>query len=559
MMTSNRPDKTLELVSAAYGAAIAPERFDQLLAAWDSWCDEFLDEAETAFEAISPKFEDAISAAETLKDAAPKVAAIDAARAPMVLLDSDEEPVAMNAAAAALAEAGALDVPHLLASRRWSDIDFGGAALSAYRCNGLKGGRSYLAVEAPVSETIGAQHPAAVKMLMLSLLDWDDAFADDLRARFNLSDAELRVARGLLEGRTAQEISGALDRSVATVRSHIKALLAKSGARRQTELVQLLTILRQTGDHGASAPAVEGELRGDLRIEGWTGPAGTLSVARYGRGRRALYFTTSSLPEETQEVRAAFAAQGLEVIAPARPGFRGEARLGRDRSDALLDDWLDRLAEKAGPDALFIGHREGGIIAAKAAARLLDAGGPVGGLVLISTGAPLNDISELDDAPQTIKRSFRAARFAIAGLTLGYHTAARVFRSGMFGEERILEYFFRDSPVDAARMDDPVLRTIMRENIAYCFEDPSQIARDVAAWGADWSPNLIKVAAAAPVKFIHGGAHSFHLASRIKALAERTRSVSHLILDNTAQLALYQQPTKVAKAIAGMARAGKSD
>jgi hypothetical protein len=51
-------------VSAAYGAAIAPERFDDLLEAWDRWCEEFIDVEEVAFQTISPQFEDAASASE---------------------------------------------------------------------------------------------------------------------------------------------------------------------------------------------------------------------------------------------------------------------------------------------------------------------------------------------------------------------------------------------------------------------------------------------------------------------------------------------------------------
>lgn len=549
-MTSNRPDRTLELVSAAYGAAIEPERFDDLLAAWDHWCEENLDEAEVAFEALTPKFEDAISAAETLKGTAPQASAIDAAQAPMILLDTADDVIAVNAAASALVANGDLDTAHLMGSRRRAEVDVGESAVGAYRCSGVSGGRSYLAVETSASDAIIAQHPSADRLLMLSLLDWDSAFSDELKARFGLSDAELRVARGLLEGRTAQEIAGVLSRSVATVRSHIKALLTKSGARRQTELVQLLTILRQIGD--SAVPSPQTIASGDFALEDWRGPAGVLSVARYGAGRRALYFTTSSLPEETPEVRAAFSAAGLQIIAPARPGFRGDAPPGKDGSRALLNDWTDRLMEEAGPNPLFIGHREGGILAAKIAAAFLEKGGDVGGLALISTGAPTADIADFDQAPKTIKRSFRAARFAIAGLTLGYQTAARVFRSGSFGEDRILEYFFRDSPADAARIGDPYLRKTMLENLSYCFRDPSQIARDVGDWGADWSAALNGVAAKAPVTFIHGREHSFQLASRIEAIVEKRDSVSCRILDGMAQLALYEAPEEVAAEIAGL-------
>ena len=405
---------------------------------------------------------------------------------------------------------GEVDPEHLIRSRRSSKQNFGADEIGAYRCQGRKDGENYLTVEAPVTAAIKVQNPKAETMIMLSLLEWDDAFSDQLKVRFNLSDAELRVARGLLEGRTAQEISATLNRSLATVRSHIKALLTKSGARRQTEFVQLLTILRQVG-------------------------------------RKA-----NSAPEETKAVREAFADAGLSIIAPARPGFRGEAtRADQDASIALVEGWTDRLIKEAGPGALFIGHREGGILAAKAAQAVLARGGSVGALILISTGAPTRDIAEFDDSPETIKRSFRAARFAKAGLTLGYHTAARVFRSGSYGQDKILEYFFRDSPVDAKLMSDANFREAMLANLDYCFRHPSQIARDVGDWGSDWSAALDDVAASATVHFIHGDAHSFLLPSRVMDLAAQKSAVSATLLDGSGQLALYERTKAISNVLSG--------
>ncbi len=544
-MNVNRSDKVLELVSAAYGAAIEPERFDDLLEAWDRWCEEYLDAAEIEFQTISPKFEDALSASERLEDNLPSVPAIESTQAPLIVLDADENVVAINAAASGMITRGDVDTEHLIRSRRIAKLNLNEDENGAYRSQGFRGGQSYLTVEAPASAAIKAQYPKAELMIMLSLLEWDDAFSDQLKSRFNLSEAELRVARGLLDGRTAQEISATLHRSVATVRSHIKALLSKSGARRQTEFVQLLTILRQVGDRATPTTPLD-NLMGDFRTETWAGPAGNLHVVRYGKGRRSVYLTTSSLPEETKPVRAAFADAGIEIIAPARPGFRGEASQDKDSSVALLDDWIERLQVELGPDALFIGHREGGILAAKAAQRVLERGGSVGGLVLISTGAPTRDIAEFDDSPTTIKRSFRAARFAKAGLALGYHTAARVFRSGSYGQERILEYFFRDSPVDAALMAEPYYRETMLANLSYCFAQPSQIARDVGDWGSDWSPALNTVAASAPVLFLHGDAHSFLLPSRIEEITSESNAISLKLLRGSGQLALYEKAKEIA-------------
>ncbi|MEL7466143.1 MAG: LuxR C-terminal-related transcriptional regulator [Pseudomonadota bacterium] len=549
-MTAIKPDKTLDLVSTAYGAAIEPERFDELLAVWDAWCDDHLDGSGEAFEILDPKFGEALSASAALDAAAPKKTALDAAQAPTILLDGEEGVVAVNAAAASLVEAGQLDIAHLIASRSRADMEFGDRPLGAFRCQGAPGGRGYLALESRASDPIRAQHPHAERALMLSLIDWDDAFADDLRARFNLSEAELRVAKGLLEGRTAQEIAGEADRSLATIRSHIKALLQKTGARRQMELVQLLTLIRQTaGERASSGEAPDAS---DFETKELTGPGGTLEVVQYGRGRALIYFTTSSLPEEIAPVRAAFAKAGFRVIAPARPGFRGDARQDGDANAALLDDWLDALYADAGAGAIIAGHREGGILAADAAARIIAAGGEIGGLALISTGAPTVEFSDFETAPETIKRSFFAARYAQTALSLGYHTAARVFRSGRFGEDKIVKYFFQDSPTDAGKMDDPALRGTIRDNIAYCFRDPSQIARDIAYWGSDWSDCLHAVRIAAPVRFFHGEDHTFLPARGVASLAETLDGVASLVFEGSAQLALYEHVDEIATETAQM-------
>jgi hypothetical protein len=97
------------------------------------------------------------------------------------------------------------DAEALLATAQKSAFNVGQERLGAYRLGGGWQSRTYLAVEAPVSEAIRWQNPAADKVLLLSLMDWNDEFSAELSERMNLSEAQLRVARGLLEGLTAQE------------------------------------------------------------------------------------------------------------------------------------------------------------------------------------------------------------------------------------------------------------------------------------------------------------------------------------------------------------------
>lgn len=60
------------------------------------------------------------------------------------------------------------------------------------------------------------------------------------RARFDLTDAQARIAIFLSEGGTVSEYATAMKLSVATVRTHLKAIFAKTGAKRQAELAILM-------------------------------------------------------------------------------------------------------------------------------------------------------------------------------------------------------------------------------------------------------------------------------------------------------------------------------
>jgi DNA-binding NarL/FixJ family response regulator len=65
--------------------------------------------------------------------------------------------------------------------------------------------------------------------------------ADVWRAMFGLTEAETRVARGLQRGLGDEAIAQALGVKVSTVRSHIREVLEKTGARSKLELAHLLT------------------------------------------------------------------------------------------------------------------------------------------------------------------------------------------------------------------------------------------------------------------------------------------------------------------------------
>jgi DNA-binding CsgD family transcriptional regulator len=70
--------------------------------------------------------------------------------------------------------------------------------------------------------------------------------AETLRALYGMTPTECRVADMLLEGLELREIAGRMHITLETTRFHVKRVLAKSGARRQSEFIRLMLALPGT-------------------------------------------------------------------------------------------------------------------------------------------------------------------------------------------------------------------------------------------------------------------------------------------------------------------------
>jgi DNA-binding CsgD family transcriptional regulator len=78
-------------------------------------------------------------------------------------------------------------------------------------------------------------------LLFFTPLDQTRAPSTDLmRSLFDLTMAETRIAKGLMQGQTLTEIAADGDVSITTVRSQFSSILEKTGCGRQAELVGLL-------------------------------------------------------------------------------------------------------------------------------------------------------------------------------------------------------------------------------------------------------------------------------------------------------------------------------
>jgi DNA-binding CsgD family transcriptional regulator len=80
----------------------------------------------------------------------------------------------------------------------------------------------------------------AVGILVVTPLTAPQAPPEDvLNGLFDLTPAEARVTRAIITGKTVNEVAEEFGHAIGTVRQHLKAVLVKTGVRRQAELVGL--------------------------------------------------------------------------------------------------------------------------------------------------------------------------------------------------------------------------------------------------------------------------------------------------------------------------------
>ena len=94
-------------------------------------------------------------------------------------------------------------------------------------------------LSAESAETVGSR-PARVAVFVVDPDVLPPSVEQRLGCLLGLTAAEQRVARGLLEGLTLAEVAGRNGVSRETVRTQLRAMLAKTGTRRQGELLMVL-------------------------------------------------------------------------------------------------------------------------------------------------------------------------------------------------------------------------------------------------------------------------------------------------------------------------------
>ncbi|SFM88505.1 helix-turn-helix transcriptional regulator [Methylobacterium pseudosasicola] len=180
---------------------------------------------------------------------------LDALTVSVLVLGPDARLVYSNAAGEALLARGDLLLSHVGAIEPWdrtASLAFrtaitakGGGGITLARRGG--GGAVMLAL--PLCA--GRRQSVASSQARVALFIQDNPcgpHAIELLGRaYSLTGAELRVLLGLAEGATPTDIAKRYGIAASTVRTHLKSLFAKTGAKRQKDLIKLLLAIPPVG------------------------------------------------------------------------------------------------------------------------------------------------------------------------------------------------------------------------------------------------------------------------------------------------------------------------
>jgi DNA-binding CsgD family transcriptional regulator len=180
-------------------------------------------------------------------------AALDALPLPAWVLRADATMEYANAAARALEPSAIWRSDHRQRLSSLGDLDAAAIAETARRApagaarvlalGGKSGPLRAILRTAPVGEValyVSAWPRAQVLFILeMPFAQTEQQWLKDLCTRLHLTPAESRVLEQLAAGMTADQIAATQSVNVTTVRTHLRALFAKTGRNRQSDLVRL--------------------------------------------------------------------------------------------------------------------------------------------------------------------------------------------------------------------------------------------------------------------------------------------------------------------------------
>lgn len=347
-------------------------------------------------------------------------------------------------------------------------------------------------------------------MVLSTEMVWHQEFADTVREAFGLTQAEVEVVEAVTEGRPLKDVAEARGRSLETVKTQMKSILAKTETHSQSELVRVILGLMDLMAHpdrstGANLPYA-GRLRPVALQEMRTSGGRLLEWIEYGSPTGAPLVVMPQvfmLARWPAQAEAMARDRNIRVIVPIRAGYGRSAPLpsNQDYTQGTTTDYIAVLDH--------LGIRSCAVLAFGAELRhalsiAMRGGLRINGVVVVAPQLPTRrreELGKIGKWHRLIKvNALFAPRFLAFLVRAGFSFARQV------GKEAFFRMVSDGSPADTALLAQPEVREAILLGSDFAL-GPRHSAHEAYAAtvmdaARDWS--WLLMATQLPVRLIQG-------------------------------------------------------
>ncbi len=389
-----------------------------------------------------------------------------------------------------------------------------------------------------------AGDPAAI--VVTSEFTWPEGLTETLREAFDLTIAEAEIVRAVTSGLSPKDIADTRGRSLDTVRTQIKHILAKTQTRSQSELVRVALGLMDIADSEAwltQPPPAPSRLQ---HIP--------LSPITLSDGRRYTYiefgdpngFPVLYFPMSYGFVRWPIcgengaARRGLRIISVIRAGYGSSSPMpaGASYRERTAQDALELLR------ALGIGRAAiislGNDLRHALQLAVLDPG-RICGILGCSALLPIKTAEQFARMGRWHRIILSNARYAPRLLPFLIKAASSM--ATRLGKDRLIEAIHAGSPADLKALQDPQIRDAIVRGTDATLSDwhsaHDAFAREIVDGQSDWS-GLIG-ACQVPVHLLQGGEDLQCPPATVRELLPLYPNLQVEFVESAGQLLFFQE------------------
>ena len=399
----------------------------------------------------------------------------------------------------------------------------------------------------------------ALGYLELAKINWLPEKAAHFQSLFGLTQAEMDITKGLVNGTSLNAIAEKRGRSVGTVRQQVKQLLAKLELRSQTELVCLYSgVVKYDGYVGAGK---------SLPSQVQDSTAATVLAIDLPDGRK-LEYELAGAPGDTpvlflpallggsavsEEMVAAMARCGLRLIIPWRPLMGNTDGCGAPQMERFRDYASDiaALLDRMGIEkTAVLGHITSAMYAYALGAHLpsrISHVVNVNGIIPVNSGAHVKMLNPAE------RLRFHVHRHLPKIASLVMSSMLRVVDSGQ--DREFLQVFLQKNPEDLETIKRPEIQQKFRTTHSHITANGfAGFSHEITLASLDWQPLISGLAC--PVLNLVGEKNLSFTPELLRTFeAEKGIDLQLEVIERAGHLALYQKPDFVMPRIAQFIRA----